>query len=68
MRNLEQSHFSFAFKGPVEVVQASVKDASQSPPSMYSWEEALGQTQVQVERLYLCAGMGIPPDPIGRVG
>ncbi len=30
---------------------------------MSSWEEAPGQTQVQVERSYLCTGLGTPRDP-----
>ncbi len=52
----------------VDVVQSSGKDASWLPPSggvpnMSSWEEVLEQTQVQVERLYLCTGLGTPRDP-----
>ncbi len=55
------------------MVQASGKDASWSPlyggvPVTSSWEEAPGQTQVQVERFYLYAGLGTPRNPLVRVG
>ncbi len=50
------------------MVWASGTDASWSPPfgggpGTLSWEEAPGQTQVEVERLYLCTGLGTPRDP-----
>ncbi len=51
-----------------QLVWASGKDSSWLPPcggvpAMSSWKEAPGQTQVQVERLYLCTGLGTPWDP-----
>ncbi len=50
------------------MVWASGKDASWLPPfggvpGRFGWEEFLGQTQVQVERLHLCTGLEIPRDP-----
>ncbi len=58
---------------PVELVRASGRDASWSPPgggvpSTSNWEETPGQAQVQVERLYLFSGLGTPWDPSVRVG
>ncbi len=30
---------------------------------MFSWEENTGQAQIEVERLYLCTGLGMPQNP-----
>ncbi len=53
-----------------EVVRASGKDASCSPPcgDVPGWREAPGWAQIEVERLYLCTGLGMPLDPPVRLG
>ncbi len=55
------------------MVWSSGKDASWMPPcgvvsGTSSWDEVPGQTQVQVERLYLCTGLGTPRDPPAGAG
>ncbi len=55
------------------VVQVFGKDASWSlpyggVPGTSGREETTGKTRIQVERLNLCTGLGMPQDPPVSVG